>query len=700
MTEYRLLERLENQEWLPEGVAYIEGELCLLHRMGQTFRLRATSLDELRAEDFPYEKGNQFRWGGIKSSQTPFTPQLLLQSHSPVSEKARTPLYMSPDEIPPDIKEYLVNENLEWQNQQEESFRQLFVDLYNNGHPPFRILVEALWRRWAVSHQKGLPFSHPEHNVALLLYARVFGLPVKANPEQVEYLAKYSSLFAPVIPSSAGYGPRAALSKNVLATLDSPVTHAWLFLEEDSPQRIIVAGKGLAEYRNQIFSNALITALRVQASENDILNEGLISIERKISAGKDEESALDIHLPVMGADAPLADTQTSDAAMREFIRQLKRLEEDVGFVEVHKADVNEIKSVQSTFRRLAKEASDSGERIVWAPSRSTRDSKQETLTIQPLLMLAREGARFGPRGATPPLNLSLSPELLGTELWRKLFQTYYEEVINGIQLDAEIRLHFYQQKAKGLRGEKDQWDKADPAQRLERWGPTVTLNQRFDNETGLSIWLRPAEIISTQKYYEENAPYLIRGYEDWATKMSGILNSLKEATQRTDAPFFRLITTRLFDCALRRCEPEQMPGIQKLYREWAGPMADLLCFEWRKKIRFLRGNPDDLFTAHTTFNLRLIGKSVIRGAIISRMEMIPYTLLDTKRSVALFDRNRCCIVVNDPSDFPEQAVPQTSHSIDELLRHDEVGLDELAEHIRERLIIRSSPSLRTNNAID
>jgi hypothetical protein len=83
-----------------------------------------------------------------------------------------------------------------------------------------------------------------------------------------------------------------------------------------------------------------------------------------------------------------------------------------------------------------------------------------------------------------------------------------------------------------------------------------------------------------------------------------------------------------------------------------------------------------------------MGESVNRHRMkIGRVEMVPYTLLDMKRSVALFDRNRSFIIVNDPSDFPAQTVPEASHSVDELLKqNNEVDLDELAEQIREKLI--------------
>jgi hypothetical protein len=113
-----------------------------------------------------------------------------------------------------------------------------------------------------------------------------------------------------------------------------------------------------------------------------------------------------------------------------------------------------------------------------------------------------------------------------------------------------------------------------------------------------------------------------------------------------------------------------------------------LRFEWRKKIRSLGANPEDLFTVHTTFNLRLIGEADSMVKMLSGLEMIPHTLLDKKRSVALFDRQRSFMIVNDPSDFPQQLVEQPPGDLRQDLLQQSAVLsdDELGESLRERLL--------------
>jgi hypothetical protein len=129
-------------------------------------------------------------------------------------------------------------------------------------------------------------------------------------------------------------------------------------------------------------------------------------------------------------------------------------------------------------------------------------------------------------------------------------------------------------------------------------------------------------------------------------------------------------------------------------------MADLLRFEWRKMLDSLRAKPEDLFTVHTTFNLRLIGKAVPMANRISDMEMVPYTLLDRKRSVALFDRKRGFMVVNDPSDFPAPLAEQSPVEIGQILLQAEADLDDAEMIARLRASLLREPQLVCRQVLD
>jgi hypothetical protein len=679
MTQYRLLERLNLQnEWQPDGVVYLDAaeETCFFYRNGQEVPYFIDDLDQLGEKHYPREKDSTFRWGEISewTDEESFSPEAVIQTPLSQPQEEQYELDYDPANLPQEIKEWLGNVT-SLPRDQEIRLKRDFVIRYEKSYSMPRLLVEAFWQRWAMGYDDP-PFIKPEHNVALLLYARAFGLAVEETPTQKAYLARYKSLYAPLMRESGGWGARASLSEDILVMLDSPVMHVWVYKEADIPQKIAIVGRGLDVHRDKIFSDAFVTAMRVQASPLDVFNSGLITIER--SAKQKIAETLDIRLPVLGANAPLADVTATDAAMSGLIRQLRELERETGFVQIHEVDRTKDKHFQAFFRRLARRAARSGEAILWAPDSTLMESEEDLMIVHPILTFFPRVTLFG---------LSLNPELLGTASWNRLVEAYKEEVVDRIAMDAHIRRDFYRRRATGLRDEKEQWDKSDEYQRQQRWGPTVTLNQRFDDETGLSIWLQPPDIIPTERYFEENVPQLIQSYEGWQEKMQTILDSLRIASQRHDYPFQRLITTRFFDAALRGQELIETPRIQKLYREWANGMADLLRFEWRKKLRSIGANLDDLFTVHTTFNLIQVVDDY--GANIIGLRMVPYTLLDAKRSVVLFDPDRRFMVVNDASDYPQDvASTAPSEGLEEaLLQYSDSGnIDQLVSLLRNRLI--------------
>lgn len=665
MIKYIILKKLiGNDRWLSDGIVYHDGEKCYFHRNGQTIRYHRDDLNQLNEDDFPVEEGSEFAWGEMEewTKSEPFNAQVLL-SQSDESSTLNLADNNTLEKLQKTIESF-INQINQMDRAKVDLLKKHFEELYmlqeayelNNEQTFFpQSLIKALWQVWG-KYREGPIFNKPEHNVTLLLYARAFGLPVEENNVQKEYLDQYKEMYySPLVPNSAGWGARASLSPNILAMLDSPVMQVFVSDKDKNPERIIIVGKGLNKFREQVFSDALVTAMRVQASTLDIFNDGLIIIERN----QDVTDALQIPFFALGSDAPLSAMKSSDAAMRELIRSLERLEQDTGFVQVHQVDSSDVTEVTNKLYQLLQRALTNQEIILWAPDEEVVKSGKELVTYQLIRSFppSQQRTPFGAqahrrkRVKSSLLSLSLNPQLLATDSFKRLLKAYYEEVIERILIDATIRLDFYNRRASGLKSEKDQWDKSDEQQRLNRWGQTVSLNQRFDDEVGLIIWLQRPEIVATKKYYEEHVPSLIMSYENWALKMKEIIESLKTASERRDQPFNRLITTRFFDAAIRNCDLEDYPRIKKYFDHWVSPITDLLNFEWRRKFRAMKVDPNQVFSAHISFNLL----QQLKGNAIVGLRILPYNLFDVKRSVLLIDPKKRFTIINDASDFPQQA---------------------------------------------
>lgn len=681
MVQYRLLERFSiEQGWQPDGIAYTKEIDFLFFFRGSTLRLQVQSLEELGDTNLPLEEGVKFRWGPVQvwSQKIPFDPKEVMSESDTVSRSSSTLNYKTILDQP-DVYDRLLDTYLNWSPKEEALFKDLFADLIDRGAPINRRLVLVFVDRWRLVDKDSPPFSNPVHNVAVLLYARAYGLKRDELPEQSQYLEQYQDLYAPLFPEPAGWGTRACMSQHVLASPDSPVLQVWVFKQRGITTRLLIAGRGLAEFRETLLSNALLTSLRVQASHRDLLNDGLIWIERSAETDR----VLDIELPAQGADAPLSNPETADVALGQLVQWLTQLSQETGFVSIHEADLQEIDNLQDRIRNFAGSAIETDQPILWAPGAGSEMDGDELVYPQAVWRLPREKD-----GRVEPLKFELSIDLLDTQPWMDLRKAYQDETNERVALDIQLRLELYKRHLQTLVEQKKQWDSANEPVRLERWGPTITLNQEFDEKTGLFIWLPKPDIKSTKEYFEANVPRLINLYSEWAEKMEKMDRDLETATKRLDQPFKRLITTRLFDAALRGLNIEDTSiYIQKLYQSWAKPMADLLQFLLRNRIRQLNAQAEDLSTRRTVFALELYVKKGSPDLV--KIEIVPYMLLDARRSVILLDPARRFLVVKDASDFPRLALQPTEDIPVERLWNassDGISSEQLAEMLRKAII--------------
>lgn len=661
MIQYRILECLnERQEWQSYGVAYIkdnERRELIFYQLNQHVKLPFNSLNELEGYCPLPDEDPQYRWTEIKVWNKPeeFSPEAILKNANaqptpqPEQQSPKRPSWQSINDLPRQLRGALIEIRSDISVfEKYPSFllelKENFIFLHENGLPPYKELVDVLLCYWSFIDRRGEIFPNDVHKVRLLLYAQAFEVPLTLTREQKETLARNKDLYSSLMPPLKAWGVQSALSKNILAMLDSLVIHAWMFQREGIPERIIIVGKGLTEHRENIFNEALVTALRVQASPLDLVNDGLIIINREANV----TNTLGLNLAILGANAPLAGAETAAEAMRDLFRRLKILAKNTGFVQVYEADIEDAENLRKCLRKLATKVKQDQEPVLWMPDPENLAPEKELVVSEPILNISNPSHRL------IPIQLRISSQLLQSSSWKELIEAYETEVIRRINIDTKIRLESYQKREDFLREEQKQWNQADESERQDRWGTTVKLTERFDEDTGLIIWLCPPEIVSTKEYFQKNVPFLIRYYAIWSERMKDILDSLAKASLRPDAPFKRLAITRFFDAALRRglnLEIKDMPKVEKLYYKWVTPIINLLNFEWRTHLRSIGVKDKDLFTAHTTFSLF---QRIDDSGNITQLLMSPYTLIDVKRSVGLFDTEKQIMIIRDASDYPQE----------------------------------------------
>lgn len=678
MTDFRLLERQTPEgSWFPDGVAYAKGNLFLFFRGAQTLRLHVEHLRDLDENHFPYEEHATFRWASIQvwDPQEAFAPENALswaqQRSSAQSDALRN---RTPEQVAVEVRALLALAL--WNENEKAKLRAAFAHFIEKGYPLYPQLVEAIWRQWPSSSSTG-PFVAAEHNVALLLYARAFDFPVDDYPSQVNYLKEHADLYAPLFETTGGWGPRASLAGGVKTLLDSPVMNVWVYKDQSEIHKMLIVGKGLRQFQDQLFTDFLLTAMRVQANPLDVINSGVVSIERHVGSIE----ARNIALPVMGANAPLRDVETATAAFQQLLNRLKQLSRETGFVQIHEIDARQMEGFKQNLLDTMKDALLLNKPILWAPE----SGESEIVLLEPL----RELPRQQPKGelVRPPLpvEIEIGLDLFHTEKWLRLMKACQEDAVNTIYFDAMIKLDYYRKRIEALTAEKKRWDTADEDTRQAQWGPSITLNQRFDDETGLTVWLQRPTLKSTKEYFEEIVPILIDSHQRWAGKMESLISDLKAASEREDKPFTRLLMSRLFDSAIRGQPITGSPRVQRRYQAWVEPVADLLNFLLRYHFGRTGTDWNELFNAHTTFALFAnIGER-------NRIYLQPQTLIDARSSIVIVDPQRSYVIVKDPTDLPAPDQHPGGRQEIDILRNlsgewKELQPEELTKALREALI--------------
>jgi hypothetical protein len=523
-------------------------------------------------------------------------------------------------------------------------------EYFNEQRPevPKRI-VKALWDFWSFQHPGQPLFDEVEENVALLLHARAYGerVPIEgSNTFFGNYLKEHHKLFAPLMPVPLTWGPRAVLDQKVLAGLNSPVMHAWIFVDGATIRQILIIGEGLPEIRYKVLSEAFMTALQLYGGSDDrgsedMMNIGVLRIDvpGNLPAPLNLPSSITRNQPApLSAEA----AEAANEVLNRLRNYLEAIERDSGLVQVHEAEATTQEAILAAFSDYTWRVTSNSDDALLGRSEMRRSAKANSrvVTLIPY---------YKTREDNYTLRLTLNRDLLQTQAYKNLYNAYYYATIERIVMDAALRRDYYEQEARRLENERKEYMRADPEQRLAIWGPIVLLGVTFDYEMGVAIKLAEPKEMDTERYYQDNVPELIQEHLNWKERMDRIIEGLKAASSRDKTPLRRLAASRYFDAAIRARFPDESRAALAIYQEWCQDIQPLLWFEWRCLLQRRGIRWDDVFTRHTLFHIGFTSTQDKQN--IGQLAITPYTVFDQDRSVTLFDSARGVMVVQDALDF-------------------------------------------------
>lgn len=495
-------------------------------------------------------------------------------------------------------------------------------------------VARMLWRYWQHRQPDEPLFDDDEQNLALLLHARAYGEPVPSETYTDALVGRlqehHAELYQPLADPSPEWGPIAALATEIRAGLDSPILDAWVFSDGNVRRQILVVGTGIPEIRDEVMREAFLASLRAGAQPMDCMNRGLIRVE----AAASDEPLLPLDFFVPTGEGFQGGTQ-QQAALEQLIEVLRRVERETGLVRVIEAQVSAQTAIAQAVTRHATAAAHEAAGI-WRPcglDEPGNGRAAELVTIVPYRRTDRPGV----------LTFQLSGDLLRTAAFERLVAQYERQMLASVRIDAELRRDYNQREAERMDAERTEYLAARDKGDVSAYPETVSLNITHDPKTGTDVRSAKPTEMDTEAYYVNYVPGLVRSHEDWALRMAQTVAAIDAATRREDAPVRGLAAARYLDAVLRELVLDDDPATVRAFQGWRKQVAPMLRLEWRAHLRRNRIDPLDVHTPHTVFHARGLRSGNLWA-------VSPLTVLDRRRSVAVFDRDRRVVVVRDPTD--------------------------------------------------
>lgn len=433
----------------------------------------------------------------------------------------------------------------------------------------------------------------------------------------------------PPFPKPLIWSSAAISQLDSMASMDSPLIHAWVYEEKKLPVEIIICGRGIDWVKKQIDTAILATILSLTPKPTDILLEGFT----RLSLDRDErKSALDPDSLLMGV---LLQTHISEnrysvgdplAAMIALVQELIQLENKTGLVKViRRPDVERsdlIQSIDSKKADFIDSPSDSDSVYIW--QNSWQGDKR---IVAPY--------------ALHELNLQIPLTLTKTDIYQRLHDLYQNELVRTATADALRRLNFYAGNLSDHTKELELYIHKDTRHLLPE---SITLTHQIDYETGLAYRRENPDEISRDEYYGKHVPKLVRMDIQWIKKMKKLLRNLASAIGQPDSSLNRLTMARLFNAALRDLPLTGNSEIAHVYQEWKDKVQQFLWTIWHGTLKRNMLQELQLSTRQFFFNLTIEQSE-------AKIVLRPFFLVDSQTSLFVFDPNYSIPIIRSLYDY-------------------------------------------------
>ena len=478
----------------------------------------------------------------------------------------------------------------------------------------------------ATVHRDEVYSSETRHLV--VEHAKALGV-LECPRQQVPPLGK------PLMPPPLAFGLSDVLDPESLWRLDSPIIHAWTYTTDSEPDKdaedvlaICIVGSGLPWIREKIETAVCTLALSVPADQQGmVFTRGVIfvslgGISEQAEAGFLARVFQTLTSKGKGLGIPEI-TGKSRSALNDFRSFLTALEQQTGFVEVHKVPYRQMSECLGQLRRDLMQVR-RGRPLVW-----THREKARLAVPFPI-------AGF-PYTKRPKIGLRLSGDLLRSPEFERLIDAYLFEVMVRMQADAERRLEFWRDELSRDQ-EKVSWYEGLPKAEKAKLSD-VTTGRRIVSDLGIDVSV-PEERVPWCDYIASLKNYHIPRELAETEKYQSLCSAIKEIASSGFSLIWRRCVAKVFDCALRQIPLSDDDHVNALFDNWRSTVDGMLRLEWPRLLHSLGIEASDVFRRNCFFD-------VDYDETVDLLAIYPSAVLDPSRGTVVIDPDRGALVVYD-----------------------------------------------------
>lgn len=417
----------------------------------------------------------------------------------------------------------------------------------------------------------------------------------------------------------------------------SPVLHCYIYYREyhdnsySDPVEITIIGTGITWMRRQLENVAYFASLVLDDPKNTLLiTNNLIHISTINYVKKSQNRSHNLIQRILSSVS-----KPDSDFLHEFIT----------------SNINPIQGIVSALKKL--NSSNGMLKIFDYPYRNITEYKgilrkqiamMESQTA-PVLIKPRENNPavscfeipdypFLDRGV---LKLTLSIDVIKTDIFRELCDSFYREMLENIAADIERRMEFYRSKIDSLENEH-QWFKKLPQEEQDKI-PDVKTNIMLDKDLGIDILIEES-YISAKKYYLDNIPnYLIPDHKKELNRLTEEAKPLERILNEKSLPFEQLCISRLFDCALRGQKPMVKKQTTRLFDSWVELVSPMLELEITNVFK------EKGFDIHDSIKNGVIDIKIDEKS--NKLDVYFYIVIDSTRNTIVVDKKRRTLALFD-----------------------------------------------------